>query len=136
MRISDWSSDVCSSDLMSAWFILSALGFYPVDPVSGVYVFGSPLFDVAEVRVGAGRMLTVRAENNAPDRPYVQSVRWNGKPWSRNWNAHADLIDGGELGFEMGAKPSDFGPAKRDRPPPFGATPKNGSASRWERECP
>ena len=107
---------------MSAWFILSALGFYPVDPVSAVYVFGSPLFDLAEVKVGEGKTLTVRADNNAPDRSYVQSVRWNGAPWSRNWIAHADLIGGGELVFEMGAEPSQFGTAKQDRPPSFGAT--------------
>src|SRR3546814_5289927 len=86
---------------MSAWFILSALGFYPFDPVSAIYVFGSPLFDVAEVTVGAGKTLTVRAEGNGPDRPYVQSVTWNGQPWSKNWIAHADLIGGGELVFEM-----------------------------------
>ena len=84
---------------------------------------GSPLFDVAEVTVGEGKTLTVRAEGNAPDHPYVQSVRWNGKPWSKNWIAHADLIGGGELVFEMGAKPSRFGTAKADRPPSFGATP-------------
>src|SRR3546814_13294979 len=98
---------------MSALFILSALGFYPVDPVSAIYVFGSPLFDVAEVTVGAGKTLTVRAEGNGPDRPYVQSVTWNGQPWSKNWIAHADLIGGGELVFEMGAEPSQFGTAKR-----------------------
>ena len=108
---------------MSAWFILSALGFYPVDPVSAVYVFGSPLFDVAEVTVGAGNTLTVRAEGNGPDRPYIQSVSWNGQPWSKNWIAHADLIGGGELVFEMGAKPSAFGTAKADRPPSFGSAP-------------
>src|SRR3546814_5245800 len=105
---------------MSALFILSALGFYPFDPVSAIYVFGSPLFDVAEVTVGAGKTLTVRAEGNGPDRPYVQSVTWNGQPWSKNWIAHADLIGGGELVFEMGAEPSQFGTAKADRPPSFG----------------
>src|SRR3546814_3478851 len=66
---------------MSAWFILSALGFYPVDPVSAIYVFGAPLFDVAEMDVGGGNTLTVRAEGNAPASPYIQSVRWNGAPW-------------------------------------------------------
>ncbi|MGK6320513.1 GH92 family glycosyl hydrolase [Sphingomonas sp. DT-204] len=108
---------------MSAWFVLSALGFYPVDPVSAVYVFGSPLFDEAEVEVGAGKTLRIRASGNAPDRPYVQSVRWNGKPWTRNWIAHAELVKGGELVFEMGAKPSRFGTAKKDRPPSFGKRP-------------
>ena len=108
---------------MSAWFVLSALGFYPVDPVSAVYVFGSPLFDTAEVRLGQGRMLRVVARNNAPDAPYIQSVRWNGKPWTRNWISHADLAKGGELVFEMGKQPSRFGTAKADRPPSFGRPP-------------
>ncbi|MES3083173.1 GH92 family glycosyl hydrolase [Sphingomonas faeni] len=104
---------------MSAWFILSALGFYPVDPVSGVYVFGSPLFDAAQVDLGQARTLRVVAKGNAPASPYVQSVRWNGKPWSRNWIAHADIARGGELEFTMGPKPSSFGTAKADRPPSF-----------------
>ena len=108
---------------MSAWFVMSALGFYPVDPVSAVYVFGSPLFDRAEVRLGQGRTLRVIARGNAPDAPYVQSVRWNGKPWTRNWISHADLAKGGELEFEMGRTPSRFGTAKADRPPSFGRIP-------------
>jgi predicted alpha-1,2-mannosidase len=108
---------------MSAWFVLSALGFYPVDPVSAIYVFGSPLFDAAEVDVGKGRTLTVRANGNGPDRPYIQSVRWRGKPWTKNWIAHAELILGGDLVFEMGARPSRFGAAKRDRPPSFARGP-------------
>jgi predicted alpha-1,2-mannosidase len=108
---------------MSAWFVLSALGFYSVDPVSAIYVFGSPLFDVAEVDVGNGRTLTVRANGNGPDRPYIQSVRWRGKPWTKNWIAHSELIQGGDLVFEMGARPSRFGAAKRDRPPSFAHGP-------------
>ena len=103
--------------------MLSALGFYPVDPVSAVYVFGSPLFDAAEVRLGQGRTLRIVARNNAPDAPYIQSVRWNGKPWTRNWISHADLAKGGELVFEMGKQPSRFGTAKADRPPSFGRPP-------------
>ncbi|MET3827340.1 putative alpha-1,2-mannosidase [Sphingomonas sp. PvP055] len=107
----------------SAWFVLSALGFYPVDPVSAVYVLGSPLFDRVEVDVAPGRTLRVVARGNAADRPYVQSVQWNGRPWSRNWIAHADLVKGGTLTFEMGATPSRFGAAKEDRPPSFGRIP-------------
>ena len=105
---------------MSAWFVFSALGFYPVDPVSALYVFGAPLFDEAEVSVGDGRTLRVRATGNAPGNPYVQSVRWNGKRWTRNWISHADLARGGTLEFVMGPKPSRFGVAKQDRPPSFG----------------
>jgi predicted alpha-1,2-mannosidase len=107
---------------MSAWFVFSALGFYPVDPVSALYVFGSPLFDRVEVALGGGKALRVIANGNGPDRPYIQSVRWNGKPWTKNWIAHADLAKGGELVFEMGDKPSRFGTAKADRPPSFGRT--------------
>jgi predicted alpha-1,2-mannosidase len=108
---------------MSAWFILSALGFYPVDPVSALYVFGAPLFDEATVKVGDGRTLRVSAPGNGPASPYVQSVRWNGKPWTRNWISHADLIEGGELVFEMGPHPSRFGTDPKDRPPSYGQKP-------------
>ncbi|WHU03206.1 GH92 family glycosyl hydrolase [Sphingomonas sp. NIBR02145] len=107
---------------MSAWFVFSALGFYPVDPVSALYVFGSPLFDRVEVDLGGGRTLRVLANGNGADRPYIQSVRWNGKPWTKNWIAHTDLAKGGELVFEMGDKPSSFGTARADRPPSFGRT--------------
>jgi predicted alpha-1,2-mannosidase len=103
---------------MSAWFVLSALGLYPVDPVSANYVLGSPLFDRAEMRVGKGRTLVVEARGNAADRPYVQSVTWNGRPWTKSWIAHADIVRGGRLVFEMGATPNrDFGRAPADRPP-------------------
>jgi predicted alpha-1,2-mannosidase len=106
---------------MSAWFVLSALGFYPVDPVSTVYVFGSPLFDRAEVTVGNGRRLIVEAPGNGPGRPYIQSVEWSGRPWTTSWIAHRDLIRGGTLTFRMGPQPNrNFGRAHADRPPSFG----------------
>ncbi|HYC94548.1 MAG TPA: GH92 family glycosyl hydrolase [Sphingomicrobium sp.] len=106
---------------MSAWFILSALGFYPVDPVSAVYVFGAPLFDRAEVSVGGGRRLIVEAPGNGSDRPYIQEVRWNGRPWTKSWIAHRDIVRGGTLTFRMGAEPNrNFGRAPADRPPSFG----------------
>jgi predicted alpha-1,2-mannosidase len=109
---------------MSAWFVMSALGFYPVDPVSAVYVFGSPLFDKVEVSLGGGKSLIVEAKGNGPGRPYVQSVRWNGKPWRPNWISHRELAGGGRLVFEMGAEPNTaFGSALVDRPPSFGTTP-------------
>jgi len=102
---------------MSAWYLLSALGFYPVDPVSATYVLGSPLFDRATVQVGQGKRLVVEARGNAPDRPYVRRVTWNGRPWTRSWIAHADLVKGGTLAFEMAATPNKaFGRAPGDRP--------------------
>ena len=62
------------------------------------------------------------APGNGPDTPYIRAVRWNGKPWTKNWIAHADLARGGELAFVMGPKPSKFGTAKADRPPSYGRT--------------
>jgi putative alpha-1,2-mannosidase len=108
---------------MSAWYVMSALGLYAVDPVSATYVIGSPLVQRAELTVGQGRRLTIESRNNGPGRPYVQSVRWNGKPYTRSWFAHADLAAGGELVFEMGERPNPhFGAARAARPPSFGVS--------------
>ncbi|MBW8882793.1 MAG: glycoside hydrolase family 92 protein, partial [Asticcacaulis sp.] len=105
---------------MSAWYIMSALGVYPVDPVSGIYVFGSPLFPAAEIQVGDGRSLRIVADNTGDDRPYIQSVTRNGQPWPRSWISHADLISGGDLRFVMGAEPNvEFGRDPVNRPPSF-----------------
>jgi predicted alpha-1,2-mannosidase len=114
---------------MSAWYILGALGLYPVDPVSAHYVFGSPLVDRAELDVGGGRKLVVEARGNGEGRPYIRSVTWNGKPWTKSWIAHAELVQGGTLVFEMDDRPNTrFGAAPKDRPPSFG-TPPSGSGS-------
>ena len=115
---------------MSAWYVLGALGLYAVDPVSANWVFGSPLVDHAEIDVGGGRKLIVEARNNGEDRVYVQSVTWNGKPWTKSWIAHAELAKGGTLAFEMGEKPNkQFGAASEDRPPSFGeGAPKPSNA--------
>jgi len=103
---------------MSAWYVLSALGLYPVDPVSGIYVFGAPLFERAELQIGDGRRLIVEAPGNGPATPFVQSVQWNGRPHSHAWIAHSALIEGGRLSFHMGAQPNRaFGAAMADRPP-------------------
>ncbi len=106
---------------MSAWYVLSALGLYAVDPVSAVWVFGSPLVDRAEIDVGGGRKLIVEARGNGKGRPYIQRVTWNGKPWTQSWIAHAELAKGGTLVFEMGEAPNKaFGAKPEDRPPSFG----------------
>jgi len=106
---------------MSAWYVLGALGLYAVDPVSTNYVFGSPLLDRAEVALGEGKKLVVTAHGNGPGKPYIQSVSWNGKPWTKSWISHAELAAGGTLAFTMGASPNKrFGAAPADRPPSFG----------------
>jgi len=105
---------------MSAWYLMSALGLYAVDPVSAVYVFGSPLVKRAEIAMGQGHRLVIDAPGNSAENIYVQSVHWNGKPCHRSWISHADLIRGGILTFEMGPKPdTSFGLAISARPPSF-----------------
>jgi putative alpha-1,2-mannosidase len=101
--------------------VLGALGLYAVDPVSANYVFGSPLVDRAEIELADRRRLMVLAPGNGPDSPYIQSVSWNGQPWSRSWISHAELAAGGTLEFRMGSTPNPaFGAAPADRPPSFG----------------
>ncbi len=91
---------------MSAWYLLSALGFYPVDPVSGNYVLGSPLFDSASVQLGGGKTLDIVVERKDPAHQYVQSFTLNGKPQQRVWFHHSDIADGGKLVYVMGPEPN------------------------------
>src|SRR6185437_6574974 len=106
---------------ISAWYVLGALGLYAVDPVSGNYVFGSPLADRAEVMLADGKKLVVQANGNGKVKPYIQAVTWNGRAWTKSWIPHAELAKGGTLVFEMGATPNKaFGADPKDRPPAFG----------------
>ena len=89
---------------MSAWYILSSLGFYEVEPAGGRYWFGTPLFDKAEIDVPAG-VFTVIAENNSAENKYIQCVWLNGKEYNEAWISHKDIMAGGELRFEMGNTP-------------------------------
>ena len=116
---------ICGNDdvgQMSAWYVLSALGFYPVSPVDGVYILGSPIFDKATIRLDSryhsGRRFTVIAENNSPANLYVQSARLNGKPLGRAWLRHDEITAGGTLEFIMGAAPNPhWGSAPEQLPP-------------------
>lgn len=90
---------------LSAWYLFSALGFYPVDPVSGEYVFGSPLVERAVIALENGRQLVINTENQAADHPYVQQILWNGQPLSAISISHQQLAGGGELTFIMSATP-------------------------------
>ena len=101
---------------MSAWYVISTLGLYQVEPAGGKYVFGSPLFDEATVQLPEGKTFTVKALDNSPENVYVQSVRWNGKPYTKSYLLYKDIMGGGTLEFTMGPNPSKFGTAKKDRP--------------------
>ena len=101
---------------MSAWYILSSVGFYQVDPAGGRYVFGSPLFDEATLNVGNGKTFRVVAHNNSSENKYIQSAKLNGKPYIRSYIDFKDIVRGGTLEFVMGNKPSQFGVKPSDRP--------------------
>lgn len=101
---------------MSAWYVLSALGFYPVNAADGRYVFGRPLFDKATLSLAEGKKFSVRTINNSAKNMYIQSMRLNGKPYTKSYITHQDIIKGGELAITMGDKPSGFGKEVKDRP--------------------
>ncbi len=89
----------------SAWYVFSAIGFYPVTPGTGEYVFGSPLFNAVTLRFENGKKLVIRARKNSKENLYVQSIKFNGKPVRTNFVTHADLLRGGTLIFHMGPEP-------------------------------
>lgn len=107
---------------MSAWYVFSALGFYPVNPAEGIYVIGSPVVDKATIRLDksryGGHTFTVIADDNSPQNMYIQSATLNGKPLQKSWFTHADLLAGGTLRFKMGPTPNmAWGQDLASRPP-------------------
>lgn len=91
---------------MSSWYIFSSLGFYPVNPANGRYLFGSPIFDEATLQMPRGKSFHMICKNNSFQNKYIQSVTLNGKKYTKLYLEHSDLVKGGELIFEMGPKPS------------------------------
>lgn len=95
---------ICGNDdtgQMSAWYVFSALGFYPVNPVDGHYAIGAPAFPRAEIALPGGKTLTVTAENLSDENRYVESVTLNGRQLTTPWLSHKDLMEGGSLSFTM-----------------------------------
>lgn len=102
---------------MSSWHIMSALGFYQVNPSNGVFVFGSPQFDKASVRLKDGKSFDVVAQNNNKDNIYIQSVTLNGQPYDKSYIMYDDIMKGGNLTFVMGNTPNkQFGASMESRP--------------------
>lgn len=91
---------------MSSWYIFSALGFYPANPISGQYVFGSPLFDEATINLESGKKFNIKVQNNSPENIYIQSVSLNGKTLNSIFLKHEDITKGGNLTIKMGNQPS------------------------------
>jgi predicted alpha-1,2-mannosidase len=102
---------------MSAWYVFSALGFYPVFPASTNYVIGSPLFGKALINVPGGKTFTIEAVGNSEQNIYVQSLQLNGKPYDKTYISHSDIMKGGVLKLVMGSKPNyNFGKSANARP--------------------
>ena len=103
---------------VASWYVLSAMGFYTVDPASPNYVIGSPLFDEVRLRLGNGKDLIIQAKNNSEKNCYIQSATLNGKPWNKPWFSHDGIANGGKFVFKMGAKPNpNWGSAPEAAPP-------------------
>ena len=107
----------------SAWYVFSALGFYPVCPGTDEYVLGSPLFRRAVLHLENGRTLVIDAPDNGRGRPYVDTLRRDGQDYTKNYLRHADLLQGGTLTFGMSDRPNrQRGTAADDRPYSFSRT--------------
>ena len=91
---------------MSAWYVFSAMGFYPVNPVSGKYEIGTPLFPELRLRLSNGKTFTVLAPNVSKENIYVQSVKVNGKPYGETFLTHEQIMGGSTVEFEMGNSPA------------------------------
>jgi predicted alpha-1,2-mannosidase len=102
---------------MSAWYVMSALGLYQVNPSNGVYVFGSPLFPYISMNLPSGKKFTVIAHNNSSENIFIQSAKLNGKPYQKTFLTYNQIMAGGTLEFVMGSQPNKkFGADKNCRP--------------------
>ncbi len=111
---------LCGNDdcgQMSAWYVMSALGIYPVNPANGIFVFGTPLVRKALVKVGQGRVFTMETVNFGPGNIYIQRATLNGKPYRKTYIDYSEIRAGSTLRFYMGAHPNPiYGAAPADRP--------------------
>lgn len=95
---------LCGNDdcgQMSAWYMFSAMGFYPVNPVSGEYVFGAPQFPKFTLHLADGKTFTILAEGLSEEHKYIDSITLNGKPYTKNYITHEDILKGGTLVYKM-----------------------------------
>ena len=107
----------------SAWYVFSAMGFYPVCPGSGEYVLGAPYFDEMTLHLENGRNVSIKANGNTDDNCYVKSLTLNGKPYSKNYIKRSDLMQGAQFVYNMSAKPNySRGTAESDAPYSFSKT--------------
>ncbi|OQY00356.1 MAG: hypothetical protein B6I20_08815, partial [Bacteroidetes bacterium 4572_117] len=102
---------------MSAWYVLSAMGFYSVTPGSTDYIIGTPLFKKTTLNLENGNIFIIEAENVSEKNIYIQSAKLNGKEYTKSYIAHNEILEGGTLSFEMGAEPNkEWANKPDDRP--------------------
>jgi predicted alpha-1,2-mannosidase len=102
----------------SSWYVLSAMGFYPVCPGRPVYDIGSPIFEETRLALAGGKVFVIKARNVSAANKYIQSATLNGKPWEKPWFEHGDIAKGGTLVLEMGPRPNiSWGSAPGAAPP-------------------
>jgi len=102
----------------SSWYVMSALGFYPVDPARPEYIIGSPIFDEATIHLGNGKDLVIVANHNSEKNIYIQSATLNGRPLNKPWFSHTEIVNGGKIVFYMGPTPNKTWGAAPDAAPP------------------
>ena len=110
----------------SAWYVFSAMGFYPVTPGIDEYVIGAPLFKKITLSLENGKKVEIKAPENSADNRYVEKIKLNGKDWDKNYFNYPDLQRGADIEFEMGDKPNkNRGTKEEDFPYSF-STDKSG----------
>jgi predicted alpha-1,2-mannosidase len=103
---------------MSAWYVFSALGFYPVNPDNGIFMIGSPIFHKATIHLKGDKAFTVIAHNVSKQHKYIQSAKLNGKTYNKPYITYKNIIQGGTLEFQMGPKPNkQWGASSKSVPP-------------------
>jgi predicted alpha-1,2-mannosidase len=91
---------------MSAWFVFASIGFYPLDPVSNNYILTAPLFDRVTIRLPNAKTFHIVTHKQAAQASYISSVKWNGKPYTKNYLTYQTIINGGQLDIFMTSKPN------------------------------
>ncbi|WP_111307275.1 GH92 family glycosyl hydrolase [Confluentibacter sediminis] len=101
----------------SAWYVFSAMGFYPVAPATDQYVIGAPLFKKTTIHLQNGKKVVINAEKNSTENRYINKMRYNGKTYTKNWLSHKELVKGAVIDFDMSDKPNkERGVSKEDYP--------------------
>lgn len=109
----------------SAWYVFSAMGFYPVCPGSGEYVLGAPRFDEMTLHLENGKSVSIKARNNEDENCYVKALQLNGAPYTKNYVTRTDLMNGAQFVYDMASEPNkQRGTAESDAPYSFSKTQK------------